>query len=317
MNQEQFLESAREKTKEFWHSFLTGSNYEFNTLLKDSTIMTVKCSSNFCGSRMPLERQMIQLQEKLFSGSRKKLSEEWFEAQPVSEEVCVVYGGLQTDICVLFSMVCRKDEEKIYFCHMHHSLSLPGRPSETLSCVLLFREKAMLERYRSLQIKSSRDMLTGVYNRGYMEELINQSLESCRQKCAFIMVDMDDFKAVNDTWGHVFGDRLLVKFAQFLRESFIAGGEVGRIGGDEFCVFINNVISEDMVERWLKSFFDMLKLEVSEENQVQLQCSAGVCFSNEKINTFMDLYAKADQAMYWAKKNKTGSYKVYREKDME
>ncbi len=92
-----------------------------------------------------------------------------------------------------------------------------------------------------LKLKAERDTLTGLYNKGTTEKLINDFLNSEEASLgmhAFLIVDIDNFKSVNDNLGHVFGDKVLFEVSKNLKPIFRKDDIVGRIGGDEFIVFL-------------------------------------------------------------------------------
>ena len=88
--------------------------------------------------------------------------------------------------------------------------------------------------------KSRQDALTGLWNRIYTEEMVNAQL-SAGAPGALMMIDIDNFKPINDSYGHIAGDRTLKTMADLLRETFAPGDVLGRIGGDEFIAFVSGV----------------------------------------------------------------------------
>lgn len=150
------------------------------------------------------------------------------------------------------------------------------------------------------------DGLTHVYNRSYLEYLVDQILAKEGCQAAFLMLELNNFKQVNDIYGHVSGDYYLVRFAGLLKEYFRDKGIVGRVGGDEFCVMLKDC-GEQEAECLCQDF---LKYIEEKDNRVW-SCSAGICFSGKKCNSFLEMYDRADRAMYkaeWAGKG-VGVYK--------
>ena len=95
-------------------------------------------------------------------------------------------------------------------------------------------------RFEELQQRASQDALSGLLNRAAMEHCIKKRLEemTAEDTCALFIVDLDDFKQVNDTLGHQAGDQAIRRSAQILSGLFRASDIVGRLGGDEFAVFL-------------------------------------------------------------------------------
>lgn len=105
---------------------------------------------------------------------------------------------------------------------------------------------------KELVYTAQRDALTGLFNKQYTEEFINQVLEDQQlpQLHAFLIMDVDKFKNVNDTYGHAVGDIVLEQFGKLLKSHFRGYDIVGRIGGDEFAVLMKNVgIEGDSVRK--------------------------------------------------------------------
>lgn len=144
------------------------------------------------------------------------------------------------------------------------------------------------------------DGLTHVYNRSYLEYLVDQILTKEKRQAAFLILELNNFKRINDIYGHVTGDYYLVRFAGLLKDFFREKGIVGRIGGDEFCVMLEGC-GEQKAEGLCRDF---LKYIAKKDKRIW-SCSVGICFSGDKCNSFMELYDRADRAMYkamWAHK---------------
>lgn len=160
--------------------------------------------------------------------------------------------------------------------------------------VLWERNKLLAERART-------DSLTALMNRGAIEEIVNSKLEKGGEfERVFVVFDIDKFKSVNDTIGHVSGDVLLKEVADLMRKHFTGVDCLSRLGGDEFAIFINNISDKEK----LLSKIDIFKHQVSEisvENKKNSTVSIGVTFTRSKDENFDSLYKKADTAMYESK----------------
>lgn len=151
--------------------------------------------------------------------------------------------------------------------------------------------------------KATTDSLTGLYNREETERLINerQQLRYSDKVSAFVIFDLDDFKGINDSYGHDMGDRALRFFADKLRSTFRTQDVIGRIGGDEFIVFVTYMADEDFVQRKFACFAEsMSKHRADDENMPYISCSAGYVTAKED-DVFDTLYVRADKALYRAK----------------
>ena len=163
--------------------------------------------------------------------------------------------------------------------------------------------------FSELNQRAMRDMLSGLLSRGAMELYINDKLQSMSEgeNCAFFVVDLDYFKQINDTLGHLVGDQAIGKVGGKLSGLFRGSDIVGRLGGDEFAAFISGHISEDTVRQKAASICEQLHMAVGEEVMLELTASVGVCLSKGKQD-FKKLYQEADRALYIAKKEGKGRY---------
>ena len=160
------------------------------------------------------------------------------------------------------------------------------------------------QRETELNKKAKIDQLTKIYNRAAIEELIEDALNvaSCS---AFIMYDLDEFKLINDTYGHPAGDRILVKTAEILKICFRSSDIIGRIGGDEFVVFAIGI--EDKEIAFKKAEESIRQLEKFKEElgwQENISASYGIAMTFEDGTTFKELYEKADLNMYESKQKR-------------
>lgn len=154
------------------------------------------------------------------------------------------------------------------------------------------------------------DFLTGLYNKGAATEKITGWLASNpTAEAHLLMIDLDNFKNINDEYGHSFGDEVLKDTATVLRNCFDENSILSRFGGDEFIVFIQ---SEPL--RLVESRADGLIQNLSEKIvglSNPLKCSIGISSRVSRQDTFEDLFNRADSAMYQAKKMGKGCCSIY------
>lgn len=163
-----------------------------------------------------------------------------------------------------------------------------------------------------LSYEAAHDALTGVYNRSAFEEM----QAGCAGKnIALLILDVDFFKQVNDTYGHDMGDRVLKRVAHVLRASFREADMVCRIGGDEFCVFVVGVTSaaENVIGEKLVKLADTLREPEADVPGVTV--SVGCAFS-DRLSGEESIIKKADRALYRVKKNGRDSFCFYTGEDM-
>ena len=162
---------------------------------------------------------------------------------------------------------------------------------------------------------AERDSLTELYNRINFEKRVSKELlkgVSQNKSRAFIMIDVDNFKQVNDSFGHDFGDIVLRAVAKILRSSFSEEDIIGRLGGDEFAVFLSKASSKKVILEQIQKV--CAKISTTFENKgekVSISCSIGVVYTPEEGKEFQILYEKADDALYQAKHAGKNQYKIF------
>ena len=156
--------------------------------------------------------------------------------------------------------------------------------------------------------EANKDGLTGLYNRKAFDARIIEALESFNLGGApflLVMFDVDNFKWINDTFGHVAGDKVLQKTASTLNKTFRKDEFIARYGGDEFAVFIENLPESTALERVsaFKENFSRMRFFTNKDGDVRVDVSAGIA-SAGKGDGPEDLIHKADTAMYEMKKKR-------------
>ncbi len=149
--------------------------------------------------------------------------------------------------------------------------------------------------------KSETDLLTGLLNKLSFENRCRDYIDRkmAGAKCTMFIFDLDDFKLVNDNYGHQAGDDVISTFSQILQGYFHPDDLIGRIGGDEFMVFVLGEMVDGFAERRCRSILHELKTtQIGEVKGVT--CSIGIVEDTQRT-TFEELYKKADEALYKAK----------------
>lgn len=167
---------------------------------------------------------------------------------------------------------------------------------------------------RKLMESMEMDSLSLLYNKAATQDKISRILqEKPGLMYAFFILDMDDFKKVNDTFGHAAGDKVIADFAHRLKQNFRQDDIVGRIGGDEFVAFIA-VGSSELVNRKAEELIKTLHYEFQDGHiHCLISSSIGISFAPEAGKDFDSLYKKADIALYQAKAEGKGKYVIYHE----
>lgn len=158
-----------------------------------------------------------------------------------------------------------------------------------------------------LKEKSETDSLTGIFNRGACKELISNYIENKSNDLygAFFIIDIDNFKGVNDNLGHKIGDDVLKDLADNLKRLFRKSDIVGRWGGDEFIVFMKDLDFSNLhvASKIATNLCNTMNKTVTYNDISQnISLSIGIVFTKDNIN-FTELYQKADEILYTVKEN--------------
>lgn len=149
------------------------------------------------------------------------------------------------------------------------------------------------------------DALTGLYNKETTEQLTDELLSEDENKYhAFLILDVDCFKQINDIYGHAVGDIVLQKFGKLLKGTFREGDILGRIGGDEFGVIMKNIQTKDIAMKKAEELLaktQAYKIDELKGNNISI--SIGISTAPQDGDCYMDLYKRADQALYQAKRS--------------
>lgn len=160
------------------------------------------------------------------------------------------------------------------------------------------------------------DALTQVYNRSAGIRKISTALETMQPEdiSAFLILDLDNFKQVNDCLGHMMGDQVLIEVARIMKTHFRNYDVICRLGGDEFIVFVQRLPIEAL-DKIIKSLLRKLMLTYGAEGkEVAISASVGAALAPVHGTDFSQLYEKADSALYQVKNSSKNDYMLYKEK---
>lgn len=171
--------------------------------------------------------------------------------------------------------------------------------------------KVMTEYAADIQQKAVTDPLTGLYTRNYAEARITKLLGEAHPG-SLMMIDMDNFKSINDTYGHIAGDKTLKIFADTLKANTCDEDVVCRLGGDEFIVFLTGMNDRQEVSEKAQAILDMLtenlgKFKFGQKSSV----SIGIAIFPNDGKNFEMLYNNADKSLYYVKRNGKNSFAFY------
>lgn len=166
---------------------------------------------------------------------------------------------------------------------------------------------------KELQSIAQKDSLTDLLNRRYLEGILEQAGEEDRGY--FLLLDLDNFKKVNDSFGHMVGDQVLVKFARVMKEEITDSDCVCRLGGDEFAVYLPGEYDQDKIKSIARRLIAGIEFEVndliSDACDFKLSVSVGIAEKPNDGKSFDELYGAADKALYHVKQNGKRGYYFY------
>lgn len=246
------------------------------------------------------------------------LLDEWYQECAVGAESHLVYGGFHVrdgqddagmDMDVRFSVLYARRGEEWKIVHIHQSVPYKEQAYGE------FYPKTLSEKIRETQRLAERmaqlansDPVTGLYNhRAFFE----QSERRLAEGPAYLMVlDLDDFKQINDTYGHLAGDEVLKQVGRLLHEATRRVDVLGRVGGDEFAVLCPGVSSDEIAVRIAERIIRKVNESAGATVGRSIHISIGVA-CKQPDDTVRDLYQRADEALYAAKHKGKNACAVY------
>ena len=169
-----------------------------------------------------------------------------------------------------------------------------------------FRTFTRLARQKQrLRIMSTRDGMTGVYNRRHWEILLRNEFESCRRNqrmATLLLIDVDHFKTINDTYGHDVGDEAIIAISRHLQLTLRGSDIIGRFGGDEFAVIMSGTPVDSALAAMSRVHDTLAEIRLPDVPHLALQISVGLAPLTPGIEHYREWLKAADMALYKAKK---------------
>lgn len=223
------------------------------------------------------------------------------DKQTIKELVNDIYNGIEYRT---IEIRIKKEENNYIWCRIRVT-SIKNDDGEIYKVIGVLtdidKEKRDAE---GLLFKSQRDSLTKLYNKETTHQLIKDYInnEGRNGKHAFFIVDIDDFKSINDNFGHLSGDLVLSNISERISNIFRKDDIVGRIGGDEFVVFLKNADLEELINRKADELVKGFKESfIGENHEHKVSGSIGIARYPQDGKRFEELYVNADKALYKAK----------------
>lgn len=272
----------------------------------DKKLVEAKYDSHFSKTEYDLENEVVVFANEKAKGNidLKSLKDLMYYLKATKESSCFMFCPIHfrdeiVGYAILKNPVFLYDRPELFDIHSALTKKLEN----------LYKQKVLENANRELKNLYNRDQLTGLYNRVACNEMVIpmfDDLAANRIGCTLIFLDVDDFKTINDTYGHRHGDELLQMIAHTLDDEKPSGGMVYRFGGDEFIVFIPGVDS-NCADCYMSRVYDMLQKK-------NIHISHGTIYTEPDSNkTFDEYLALADKKMYRIKqehkKSKNADFK--------
>lgn len=199
-----------------------------------------------------------------------------------------------------------------YQANLTSLLGAEGYVTRVVGRLINIHEKKLKE--LDLLLRAEKDALTGLYNKGATVQLIQNSITESGKGAlnALMIIDLDNFKEVNDLLGHSQGDKVLVETANALNDIFKGGDIVGRIGGDEFVVYMKNLNAISNADILAGKVVKKVNYTFEHtDHPIHVTCSVGVAIFPYHGTDYEELFNKADKAVYTAKANGKCGYRIY------
>lgn len=324
-----------ELTKEVWRRYFAGTEQEireFEKMLVPDCVIIGTGEHEFYQDKETFVAELAQAMEQR-QNIKFFLRKFWANENYISEDIRLVYGEADLtgeiadgrakfDMDTHYSILYKFDGEKWSIIHLVQSIpSRDQMDGEYFPTALIGQIEQAWEHADKMTELAQTDGLTGLMNRSAFEGKLREYQD---KKCmvAMLYVDLDNFKAVNDTFGHAAGDLVLKKTAELLRGTFRKEDSIARLGGDEFCVFLELKAMDHpelkrLVCEKMEHMIGKMPICVREgRREVWVTLSAGVCIHELGPRfTTDDVLEIADDAMYAVKKSGRNGVCIYMEND--
>lgn len=241
----------------------------------------------------------------------EKYSEEYRKTLSIENVLETLKNGGNT---MEYECIERSDGENYRWIRVHYCIY----KSEITNCVRIISYVKNIDdekqAYHRLMEKATTDQMTGVLNRTSTKEVVTDLLEKhCEESNIILMIDIDDFKSINDIYGHNVGDQVVISICNIIKNSFRDTDIVGRMGGDEFLVCLREKFSPDKIKSRITQLLNEIqncRVEYNQQVVHDITVSIGIVNTFGNMN-FDELYHYADVAMYQSKAKGKNQYSVY------
>lgn len=307
------------ETKKLWDAYFFGNKEECTELLDvampDCVIIGTGKHEIYHSRDSFFEALVAEVEERKFL--RFQYKDFWCEKKEISSDVCLVYGGLHIwwekedksiyiNMDSRFTILYKYVNDKWKVIHIHQSLpNIEQAEGEYYPKRLLNLYNTEKEKAEELRNLAENDSLTGLLNYKTFQKVFDESLE---KNMWLIAIDIDDFKTINDTYGHLEGNHVLKAIACVLQSSVRSSDRACRMGGDEFLILCKEVASSQTIGFLLDRIKEAIE-KIGESKGFHISVSMGAASVGNR-ESFDMAFKRADNALYEAKKHGKNKWKI-------
>lgn len=293
--------SAEDFCRFLWRSYLVERRYDILGDVVDPQISVIGTGAHEISRSLEEFGAAMERESSEWSGAFV-IRDEWYQSTCVAGDVYLVMGelmakedaadGILYDVRFRFTLLLRRWGESWKVLHVHQSVPDPNQAQDE------FFPHRMVEQNGQQVIYNLRhDTMTGLLNRLYLTETVNRYMAD-QPAGLLLTLDVDKFKTLNDNYGHPFGDKVLIALAQSLKSCFSAAA-LGRIGGDEFVVYLPGEVSAGALAAAVSAFRQDWQERAHFPQLITV--SMGAARFPQHGATYQAVWEKADKALYQAK----------------
>ena len=204
------------------------------------------------------------------------------------------------------NQLARKEEQK----RGRQSLALKMELEESQ-----YQQKKIMAQNEKLRYTSELDGFTGIYHKKAFQEHAGELMKKAADGSwgALLILDIDQFKTVNDTYGHLVGDEAILHVVDIMKHVLRSDDIAGRIGGDEFSIYLNGIQEETQLQEIIDTILHRIRVIQLPEMHRKLTMSIGCCLIKQAHADFHDVFERSDQALYRAKEKGRNQAVIYTE----
>lgn len=300
-----------ERIRRKQEGYLQDRRYKLIVDESEDVIFEVNLTANTCMNTEKMKRKFNWGFPKVMNNYEKEHFETlWLMPDEDKPKVKEIFeGAINTKLPATDNMRIKTSAHDYLWCRvtMHPLMDKDGKVVSVIGKIVDIDSQVKEKRW--LEMRSKMDGLTGLLNKVSFQSDVADYMQTHKStSCGIIFLDMDHFKTLNDTLGHMIGDKAIRDVAFSLTKIFGENDYISRFGGDEFCVFVMDISREKLIEK-LEKALQVMTLTYEDQGQaVTLTASIGAVYNLDPKITFKELIELADNKLYEAKENGRNRY---------